>query len=432
MCNKCEQFHSKLCQNHKNFVIDKEKESEDMFTGFCKEEDHQMKLDFFCATHNELCCAACLCKIKKNGNGKHKDCEVYCIEEIKDKKQCKLKENIKYLEEISNTFQQSINNLKIIYEKINANKEELKLKIQKIFTKLRNELNNREDELISDVDIKFENIYFKEEIIKESEKMPNKIKLSLEKGKLIDINNNNDNKIRLLINECINIENNIKDINIINEKMKKSNEQINIKFKFNPEEEEETFNKFIQNIKSFGKISYNVSYNDAFKYSIKKCPLNINENRKYIVSGEKQNILTKTGTNGQWMGTICEKELEKNKEHTWKIRILKTQNKNISIGVAPIDFDINSSNDTNCGWYLYCLDSTLYSGPPYNYNCKNLNLKNVDKEVKIVMNMNMRTLKFIIDNEDKGVSYNDIPIDKPLFPAFFLLNTNDSIEVLEC
>ena len=31
MCNKCEQFHSKLFQSHKNFVIDKEKESEDIY-----------------------------------------------------------------------------------------------------------------------------------------------------------------------------------------------------------------------------------------------------------------------------------------------------------------------------------------------------------------------------------------------------------------
>ena len=48
------------------------------------------------------------------------------------------------------------------------------------------------------------------------------------------------------------------------------------------------------------------------------------------------------------------------------------------------------------------------------------------------MNMNKRTLKFIIDNEDKGDSYTDIPIDKPLFPAVFLNNTNDSIEIIEC
>ena len=46
--------------------------------------------------------------------------------------------------------------------------------------------------------------------------------------------------------------------------------------------------------------------------------------------------------------------------------------------------------------------------------------------------MNKRTLKFIINNEDKGESYTDIPIDKPLVPAVCLHNINDSVEILEC
>ena len=47
------------------------------------------------------------------------------------------------------------------------------------------------------------------------------------------------------------------------------------------------------------------------------------------------------------------------------------------------------------------------------------------------MNMKKRTLKFIIDNEDKGDSYINIPIDKPLFPAVLLYHTNDSVEIIE-
>ena len=47
------------------------------------------------------------------------------------------------------------------------------------------------------------------------------------------------------------------------------------------------------------------------------------------------------------------------------------------------------------------------------------------------MNMKKRTLKFIINNEDKGDSYTDIPIDKPIFPAVLLYDTNDSVEILE-
>ena len=51
------------------------------------------------------------------------------------------------------------------------------------------------------------------ELIKESDKLPNKTELSLEKGKLIDIDLNNNNNLNLLINDCLNIENNISEIN---------------------------------------------------------------------------------------------------------------------------------------------------------------------------------------------------------------------------
>ena len=48
------------------------------------------------------------------------------------------------------------------------------------------------------------------------------------------------------------------------------------------------------------------------------------------------------------------------------------------------------------------------------------------------MNMNKKTLKFIINNEDKGESFTDIPIDVPLSPAIFLENKDDSIDIIKC
>ena len=50
---------------------------------------------------------------------------------------------------------------------------------------------------------------------------------------------------------------------------------------------------------------------------------NIKEDKKYIISGENINIITKAGKDYTWMGTICENELEKGKECKWKIKILK-------------------------------------------------------------------------------------------------------------
>ena len=70
-----------------------------------------------------------------------------------NEKKGKLKENIQYLEKLSNDLDKSIVELKAIYEKISEQKEELKTKLQKIFTKLRNELNDREDKLLEEVKI---------------------------------------------------------------------------------------------------------------------------------------------------------------------------------------------------------------------------------------------------------------------------------------
>ena len=193
--------------------------------------------------------------------------------------------------------------------------------------------------------------------------------------------------------------------------------------KFKPKNDELNF--FLETIKSFGKIYYN-------DYSFIECPLKIDENRKYMVTGDNNNILTKTTGNTEWMGTICKNELDKSiEEHKWKIKILRTtQNKYIMIGVATSDFDILSTNQYNyCGWYYYCFNSTLYSGPPFKYRNLKTNLSNVKDEVIVIMNMKKRTLKYIINNEDKGDSYTDIPIDKPLFPAICLYTKDDSVEI---
>ena len=129
------------------------------------------------------------------------------------------------------------------------------------------------------------------------------------------------------------------------------------------------------------------------------------------------------------MGTICENIFRENEVYKWKIKVLKTYDYNIMIGVAPVDFNINSTIYYNYGWYYYLYNSKFSSGPPYNYN-KVTNLPNKKNEIEVIMDMNQKTLKFVIG--DKADSYNDIPIDKPLSPAIFLYHINDSIEIINC
>ena len=212
MCNKCQSFHSKLCQFHHTYNLNKNI-YEEIFTGLCPEEKHNEQLEFFCKDHNILCCGLCLCKLKQKGKGQHADCNVCVIEDIKEDKKNNLDKNIKILEEASISIEKLISDLKTLIDQVNENKEKLKLNIQKIFTTIRNTLNQREDEILLEVDKKFSNFYF-DDNIKKVEKLPKKIKLSLENGKKITKEWNNEDKLNLLINDCLNIEDSIKELNL--------------------------------------------------------------------------------------------------------------------------------------------------------------------------------------------------------------------------
>ena len=247
-CNNCEKLHSQLFKSHK--IVNLEKNSEEFFTGFCKEKNHLNELKYYCTNHNTLCCAACLSKIKDKEYGQHKECNVCDIEDIKEKKKNILKNNINHLQDLSYNIQFSIDELKTVYLKMNENKEKLKVEIQKIFSKIRDEFNKREDELLLEVDQKYNNLYFNDEFLKKSENLSNIIKQNLEKGKKIEIEWNLD-KIKSIINECIILENNIININKIYEDIKTYN-YINKIIKFGPESKE--INAFNENIKSFGNL----------------------------------------------------------------------------------------------------------------------------------------------------------------------------------
>ena len=179
MCNKCLNHHKELFENHQQ--INLEKDENDIFIDICKEINHPNKLQYFCKTYNMLCCGLCITKLEREGNGQHRDCNICFIKNIIEEKKNKLSENIKFFEDLSNNLESSIKELKTIFSKISESKEEIKLNIQKTFTKIRYTLNKREDELLKEVEVQYNHIYCKEDAIRESEKLPNKIKIALKK-----------------------------------------------------------------------------------------------------------------------------------------------------------------------------------------------------------------------------------------------------------
>ena len=418
MCNKCKQSHFDLFESHHLFNLDKN--INDIFTGLCKDANHNVNFEYFCKTHNILCCAKCISKFKNNGNGKHGNCDICIINDIKKEKKEKLNENIKILEELSLNLKQSINELKNMFERINEDKENLKLKIQKIFTQLRNKINNKEDEILARVDNKFNKLFFKEEFLKISENLPNKVNQLLIQGKNINNDWKEENSISL-INDCINIEKNIININKINRKIKiLNNSKIKIKFCKNNEQDE------IENdIDDFGNIIYKTS-----KYSFRECPINIEENKKYDIIGVNQNMATKVGKNC-WVGILGENKLCKRRINCWKIVLNTRVPHNILIGVASNDFNINKSSYYDSGWYICLCCNKLYSGAPHNYKNKQIELDLIfSDEVILIMDMKNKTLKIIMDSKEEEI-YKDIPTDKPLFPAVFLKYQKDSVEIYD-
>lgn len=249
-----------------------------------------------------------------------KKCKICIIEDIKEEKAKKLKENITILENLYNSVKESLENIKKNIEDIDIKKEEMKINIQKIFTKIRNEINNKEDELLLKIDKKFDNLVFKESSLKDYDKSSKSIKIFLDEKNLVDKEWKDENIISL-INECINVENNIKNLKKLNNDLKKNESKkiYNVDNNF----QEEQINKFIKSISNLGDIYYNFEFEN-----------NTDEKQKYILSGEIENIITKNVEDKKWLRILSKNILKNKKEYCWKIKILNSKNKEIMVGVA--------------------------------------------------------------------------------------------------
>ena len=111
--------------------------------------------------------------------------------------------------------------------------------------------------------------------------------MPLEKSQIIN-KEYKDNKINLLINDCINIEKNIKDINVINENIEKSKNSIEQEIIFNIDEKEIEY--FIENIKKFGELNNKIN---EFEFKLDSNIINLDEFNKineWVNSNSKVNL----------------------------------------------------------------------------------------------------------------------------------------------
>ena len=216
--------------------------------------------------------------------------------------------------------------------------------------------------------------------MKESEKLPNKIKLSLEKGYIMD-KEYNDNNLSLFINDCINIENNIKEINNIKEKVDKCNELDNFTINFIEENDEEV-NELIKNIKKFGR------FDNIFKEINNPWTTEILNHNAFLYTLKDNNYLAeKTEQNGHINLIKSSYQLKKNK--IYKLIFLPNYKDN--------DFQIGFADSSQSSKHSWLKDS---------FNCVALTNEGLYiNGIKINSNLilqNGKKYEFIIDISNKS------------------------------
>ena len=197
----------------------------------------------------------------------------------------------------------------------------------------------------------FDKMYIDEKNLKKWDELPNSIKSSLEKGKKIE---SNDDKLVIFIDECINIENNLKEINKINQIIKKNIDKGYKEVQFNFDEEQ--IDSLLGYIKIFGNISVNNFDSSILHTNIKKQETIINwireKTNKNFIRFEKIFIMNKNGSSSKDFHKYCD-----NNGPT--LTLIKTINNKIFGGFTPLNWDISGVDkiDENNQTFIFSLSS---------------------------------------------------------------------------
>ena len=185
------------------------------------------------------------------------------------------------------------------------------------------------------------------------------------------------------------------------------------------------------------KIEFTPEFNECCIW--KECPDDVEEKRKYTV--DKENPRIATNINDWWCTIIGNMPLPLNRVTSWTIKKIKSVNNYGSstyIGVAPSDINqTKTSNYFECGWHFSCIHTTLWSGPPHDYKNKDYGPKKghggysvEGGSVGVVMDTTRGELSFVLDGVNRGIAYENIPLDKPLVPCILQLKENESFELI--
>eukprot|EP01089_Gocevia_fonbrunei_P011433 TRINITY_DN2473_c0_g1_i1.p1 TRINITY_DN2473_c0_g1~~TRINITY_DN2473_c0_g1_i1.p1 ORF type:complete len:314 (-),score=73.88 TRINITY_DN2473_c0_g1_i1:71-1012(-) len=144
----------------------------------------------------------------------------------------------------------------------------------------------------------------------------------------------------------------------------------------------------------------------------------------YTVSG-----IVKTGLTG-WNATALLDVPFSSDFCEVSVKLKKTYNSNIVIGVAPTSLNQSQiTNFTQCGWYIYTCNGTLYSQS--GESNKQYTSKTAEGGIVIVrVDLKKGEISFVVNGSDCGVAFRSIPTTTPLCLAVCLAHDGDVVELV--
>eukprot|EP00727_Mastigamoeba_balamuthi_P001208 m51a1_g11084 hypothetical protein (657) ;mRNA; r:3931-5901 len=149
------------------------------------------------------------------------------------------------------------------------------------------------------------------------------------------------------------------------------------------------------------------------------------------------------GVNGTWDTTVVARApLASDAVTRWGVRVARTCGSTVMIGVAPRDIrQTEQRNYAQCGWYLFCRDCSLYSGPPQRYNGREYRLstdadsskrmlQGNDVVVQVEVDPQAGEVVFISGDMCGPVAFQGLPSGTALVPVVILRDTGDVVELL--
>lgn len=170
--------------------------------------------------------------------------------------------------------------------------------------------------------------------------------------------------------------------------------------------------------------------------SWRKCEITTNPEVTYSLEASNSNIAIKDDAKGI-ASVIGTTPLPMDKVVSWKLNILKSEGKDgggLYLGAAYEGIAMDDYGICDAGFFIRPFTAQLWSGAPFNYMNREYGPKKTPgtyvhdgDTIEVIMDMKNGELSYVVNGENFGVAYKNIPTWMPLYPCARIENAGTTI-----